>query len=275
MVRGEWNAEATISAWQRWHTKSAVHLGPMTEALLQFSELPKNAEVLDLASGSGEPALSIAAHIGPAGHVTATDLSAPMLALAESQSGSRENMSFQVADAHELPFEDETFTAVTSRLGVMYFWDIPRAMAEVRRVLKPGGNATFVAWQGPQGNALARTALAPFVRRSPPPNPPPGAPGPFRFAKRGSLSAVLERAGFADVEESHETVACPWPGPPEELWQQLYEVAVPLQPYFDAFDSAQREEAIAEVIAEFHLCFNGKSTDPTAGIVLARGTKPV
>ena len=247
----------------------------MTEALLRFSELPKNAQVLDLASGSGEPALTIAAHIGPAGHVTATDLSAPMLALAESHNGSRENIDFQVADAHELPFEDGTFTAVTSRLGIMYFWDVQRALAEIRRVLRPGGSTTFVAWQGPQGNALARNALAPFVRRKPPPTPPPDAPGPFRFAHHGSLSAELERAGFVDVRESHETVACPWPGPPEELWQQIYEVAVPLQPYFDAFDSAQREEAIAEVIAGFHLCFDGDSTDPTAGIVLARGTKPV
>jgi SAM-dependent methyltransferase len=273
-VTAEWTDERTVAGWRRWHVKAVGHLAPMSDALLEGVAISPGEQVLDLASGSGEPAHSIASLVGERGGVTATDLSQAMIALAESHGEHLSNVSYRQADAHALPFPDASFDAVTSRLGIMYFWDCPRALDEVLRVLKPGGRVGFVAWAGPPQNALARTLIGPFASRRPPPAPPADAPQPFRFAAPGSLANALERAGFVSVDEQHREVPCPWPGPPEEMWQQLYDLAVPLQPYIDSFAADEREAAVAEVIAAFSECYDGTHTDPTAGINLVHARKP-
>jgi len=276
-VRTEWTAAGTIAAWRRWHAKTACHFAPMTEALLARAELRPGHRVLDLASGSGEPAISIASLVGPSGGVTATDLSHEMLALAEEHAGNRDGLRFQQADVHALPFADGSFQVATCRLGVMYFWDCGRALREVLRVLEPGGRAVFVAWGPLEDNVLARTVLAPFVARlgSAPPAPPAGAPHPFRFAQPGSLSRELVQAGFDSVREHGEVVSCPWPGPPDELWRQVYDMAVPLRPFFDGFAAELRTAAIGEVIRGLEGFYDGVHTDPTTSIVVATGTKPI
>jgi methylase of polypeptide subunit release factors len=83
MVREEWTAPSTVDAWRRWSDKLAVHTRALTQGILDFAKLKSGQNVLDLASGSGEPALSIAKHISPDGQVTATDLSSDMLRIAE------------------------------------------------------------------------------------------------------------------------------------------------------------------------------------------------
>jgi ubiquinone/menaquinone biosynthesis C-methylase UbiE len=160
----------------------------MTEVLLGASAIAPGSSVLDLASGSGEPALTIASFVGASGRVTASDLSAGMLAIAEEKCRGAENICFEQADAHDLPFTDEYFDVVTCRLGVMYFWDCQRALREILRVLKPDGHATFVAWGGLDQNRLARTVITPFANRRQPPQLPAGAPHPLRFAETGSLA---------------------------------------------------------------------------------------
>src|SRR5262249_43073221 len=87
------------------------------------------------------------------------------------------------------------FDRVTCRLGVMFFWDCRRALGELRRVLKPGGLASFIAWGPVEQNEYMRTVMGPFKKRQPPPSPAPDAPQPHRFGTPASLPAV--RAGLA------------------------------------------------------------------------------
>ncbi len=94
----------------------------MTQALLEAAEIVSGSKVLDLASGSGEPVATIASLVGPQGHVVATDLSDGMLAVARENCGDSDNIEFRQADAHDLPFADNRFDAVTCRYGVMCFW---------------------------------------------------------------------------------------------------------------------------------------------------------
>src|SRR5205085_10183488 len=108
--------------------------------------------VLDVASGPGEPALSIAAAIAPTGgHVTATDLVPEMLDAATTNASERgvTNVTFQQADAEALPFPDAAFDAVTCRFGVMLFPDVQQARGEMRRGLKPDGQLGGTGW-GPR-----------------------------------------------------------------------------------------------------------------------------
>lgn len=275
IVHAEWTAVPTIHAWRHWHRKTVPHLAPMTEALLEAAAIVPGQRVLDIASGSGEPALTIASVVGPDGHVTATDLSHDMIAIAEENRGNCGNIAFQQADVHDLPFADNSFDAVTCRLGVMYFWNCRQALSEILRVLKPGGRAVFIAWGDLERNTLARTVMMPFAKRRQPPPLPAGAPHPFRFAEPGSLAGELERAGFAGIQEEQKKVRCPWPGSPEELWRQVYDMAVPLQAFFDAFEPAERNAAVNEVIAEFSQFHDGEYTDPGTFIVVAAGMKAV
>lgn len=275
MVREEWTASSTVDAWRKWSEKLAVHTQPLTQAILDFAELKPGMTVLDLASGAGEPALSVAKCVAPTGHVTATDLSPQMLQIAEhnARQVGLNNMSFQQADAHHLPFADESFDRVTCRIGVMYFWDCQRALEEIRRVLKPDGIAVLVAWGPIEQSQFTTALLGPFMKRKEMPEPPPDAPQPMRFAAPGSLSSALSQAGFRSVSEETRVKEMAWPGTPEELFQHVYEVAVPLQPYIDSFSTEDREAAIGEVIAEYTKNWDGKYTRAQGAINVVSGMR--
>ncbi len=275
LVREEWTASSTVDAWRKWSEKLAVHTRPLTEAILDFAKLEPGLHVLDLASGAGEPSLSIAKSVDPEGHVTATDLSSEMLRIAENNAQRAElvNIKFQQADAHHLPFDDESFDRVTCRIGVMYFWDCQRALEEIRRVLKPEGIAALVAWGPVEQSPFTTALLGPFMKRKEMPSPPPDAPQPMRFAAPGSLSSALSQAGFQSVLEETRINEMAWPGPPEELFQHVYEVAVPLQPYIDSFSTEEREAAVSEVVSEYAKNWDGTHTRAQGAINVVSGIR--
>jgi SAM-dependent methyltransferase len=274
-VRAEWIDEATSAAWRKWHDKSVRFWHELTREMLAAAQLEPGQRVLDLASGTGDPALTIAERVGAAGHVVMSDLSPQMLEIARDNAArlGMNNVSFMVLDAHQLPIADATFDRVTCRLGVMYFWDCKRALGEIHRVLKPGGIASFIAWGPVEQNEYMRAALGPFKKRQPPPAPPPGAPQPYRFGEPGSLSAELRAAGFPTVHEVSRTVRTTWPGPPEELWTRLYEVSAPMRPYFNSFTPEVRAEATKEAIDGFASYFDGREVTTRTAIVVAAATK--
>jgi len=126
--------------------------------LVRTAHLSPSSRVLDLASGTGDVAFAIA-NLGRPAEVVATDFNAEMLAVAEKKA--EENppavpVSFSIADAQELPFEDESFDVVTVAFGVRNFPDRQKNFSEVLRVLRPGGRylilefsrPTFAPWRG-------------------------------------------------------------------------------------------------------------------------------
>ncbi|HWA09941.1 MAG TPA: class I SAM-dependent methyltransferase [Opitutaceae bacterium] len=274
-VKTEWIDDATAAAWKKWHAKSLHFWRELNEGLFSVARLAPGQRVLDLASGTGDPAIAIAKQVGPTGHVIISDLAPQMLAISREHAADAKitNASFAIVDAHALPQEDASLDRVTCRLGVMFFWDCQRALREIRRVLKPGGVAAFVAWGPVEENEYMRAALEPFKRRRPPPPAPPGAPTPYRFAAPGSLGAELRAAGFSTVTEETRPIRQAWPGPPAELWTRLYEVSAPMRPYFNSFDPAIRAEAAAEAVANFSKYYDGREVSTRATIVVAGAVK--
>jgi SAM-dependent methyltransferase len=230
--------------------------------------------VLDLASGHGEPALALAAAVGPTGHVTATDQGPALLTVAEERARCEglTNMTFRVADAHALPFPDGTFDRVTSRLGVMYFVELARALGEIHRVLKPAGRVTFIAW-GPLDQPLFQILVGTLFQYVEPPEPEPGAPDPFMFAEPGSLTAALQDAGYREVDEEHATISTPFPGTPRQYWDWFWDMALPLQPLLRRLTPDQRQRVVDEALAALRRFDDGERVTLPVQVVVASGMR--
>jgi len=269
VVRDEWTNGDTVAAWARWHGKIVAQQVNMREALIQHARLEPGMRVLELACGTGDPALEIARRVGPNGRVTATDLSPQMLdeCRKNASAAGLTNMDFAAVDAENLRFGRESFDRVTSRLGVMYFVDVQRALAEIKRVLVPEGIVTLQVWGPPEESPYFMNAVGPFARRLSPPPPPSDAPTPLRFAPPGKLVDALTAAGFRDTREDRRSMVLPWPGSPSELWQHLYDIAIPLRPLFDGLSGDERSAAIGESVAGYAKYYDGKTVNVPASIV--------
>jgi len=270
----EWGTQFRLVASEKWKAKSAAMGQPVTDALVDYADPKEGMQVLDLASGTGEPAITIASRIAPTGHVTALDLSADLLEIAAKRATARglENVTTRQCDAHSLPFPDSGFDLCTSRFGVMFFRDIDVAVREVHRVLRPGARVCFLAW-GPFEQPYWQSMMGVVHRHVGGTLIDPDGPNPFRFSERGSLSAILNKAGFANIAEESKTVPWTWPGPPEEVWEQAQAVAVPFRPMLERVPQERWPEIHAEVVREVGRYSDGEKINFGASVVLASGTK--
>jgi len=100
--------------------------------------------VLDVGSGPGFLAGAIAHAVGPGGRVSGVDISEPLLAVARSHCAHQSWVEFRHADATRLPFADHAFDAAVSIQVLEYVRDVDAALAEIHRVLRPGGRVVIV-----------------------------------------------------------------------------------------------------------------------------------
>ncbi len=270
----QWGNSYRLIASEKWKAKSAAMGRDVTEALVEYAHPKPGMKVLDLASGTGEPAISLASRVRPAGHVTALDLSSELLQIAAERAQQRKltNFSIQQADAHELPFPHQAFDLVTSRFGVMFFQNTQKALREVHRVLKPGARTCFLAW-GPFEQPYWSSTMGAVVKHVGGPVLVPGGADPFKFGGPGTLSAELRKAGFADVEEETKSLPWTWPGTAEEVWEQAQAVATPFLPLLQRVPAERRNEIDREVLSAIQQYAGGDSIKFGAVVVLASGTK--
>lgn len=269
-VRQEWTGAAPL--WKKWYEKFATQTREGTEVLVREAEITPGMQVLDLASGSGEPALSLARAVGPQGRVVATDLVPEMLAAAREHARGLDNMEFHVADAERLPFGDAEFDRVTCRFGLMFFPDVGRALAGVRRVLKPGGRVCFAVFASLEENPGFAITMGPFMKRAKLPPPHPDAPNVFRFADPAKLAGTLAAAGLKDARAARHPIAWAWPGPPEEAWEAVRELAAPFKKVIASLPPEQAQEATQEVMAGLRRVYDGQRTNLTATVIVGTGT---
>jgi SAM-dependent methyltransferase len=269
-----WGSRYRLIASEKWKAKSAAMGQAATEALVEYARPVPGMQVLDLASGTGEPAISLALRVGTQGHVMALDLSGELLEIARGRAEARglQNFSTQQADAHSLPFPDNSFDLATSRFGVMFFRDPGLAFRELIRVLRPGARACFLAW-GSFEQPYWQSMMGVVHRCVGGPLLEPGGPDPFRYARSGSLSEILRIAGFNSVEEETRTVPWAWPGSVEELWEYSQSVSVPFRPILERVPAGMWPQVQAEVHAAVGKYFDGEKVAFSASVVLAAGDK--
>ncbi len=196
----QWQRAA--AAWHRWDPTLQTWLGPATELMLDLARIGPGSRVLDVAAGCGEPALTAATRVGPGGYVLATDISANMLTYAEQEARRRglSQVATRVLDGENLALDDQSFDAVLSRVGLIYFPDRARALAEMKRVLGPGGRVSVAVYSTPENNAFFSIPVSIIRREAQLPPPSPAQPGPFSLGGPGVLEGALREAGFKDVE---------------------------------------------------------------------------
>jgi len=228
-----WGSSFRLVAAEKWKAKSAAMGNAVTEALVEYSRPLSDMRVLDLASDTGEPGISLAQRVSQ-GSVVAVDQSSELLDIAAKRALNKNLLNFTTrqADAHQLPFGDRSFDLSTCRFGVMFFSDAQRALTELRRVLRPEARACFVAW-GPIEQPYWQTTMKIVHRHVGGAMLPPGGSDPFRFSAAGSLSKVLSASGFHEVEESAQNLPWTWPGDAEEVFEYAWAVAAPFRPMLE------------------------------------------
>jgi SAM-dependent methyltransferase len=194
-----WNTVA--GGWGTWLDWTSRNFQPIADWLGNAAHWQPGARVLDVACGSGFPALAAAAAVRPGGTVVATDISPEMLAVAASRArrDALDNIEFVEMDAEQLTFGDGEFDAVMNVYGLMFSPDPSRAIAEARRILRAGGHFSAVTWDEPSRSPFFSVIIpvaVPFLSIQP---PVAGAPGPWRLSSATELEALLREAGFSDA----------------------------------------------------------------------------
>lgn len=246
--RQDWNRVA--GGWEKWDHFFEQNLAYLNHRLVADARLRAGQQVLDLGSGTGYPALLAAQVVGPQGSVIGIDVAESMLAVAgrKAKTLGLANVTFHADDVTTLPFGAGSFDAVTSRFCLMFLPHIPKAAAEIARVLKPGGWLAAAVWASPDKNPSLLLPMSVIKQFLDVPQPDQSAPGIFRLAKPGDLAGMLQQAGLADLMEQEFLADWSYPSA-EDYYRSLMDIAAPVQNLFAQLTPQQQREAEQKIIA--------------------------
>jgi len=206
-------ATANPSAYENWNGEQGRRwvasadqrdqiLAPAADALLAVASPTSGSRVLDIGCGCGVTTLLAAGSIGPQGSVTGVDISAPMLEMARERVRARgvTNAEFVHADAQIHAFEAESVDLVMSRFGTMFFADPGAAFTNIAAALRPGGRLCLATWRPLVANEWLMVPATALLQHTELPATAPTEPGMFAQSDPDVVTAMLDGAGFADVQ---------------------------------------------------------------------------
>jgi enediyne biosynthesis protein CalE5 len=173
----------------------------VTAAMLQAAAPQPGDHVLELACGAGGLGLAAAPLVEPRGEVVLSDVVPEMTGIAATRAAERgaPNVRTRVLDIEAIDEPDEAYDVVLCREGLMFATKPAQALAEVRRVLRPGGRAVFAVWGPRAANPRLSLMFDAVSRQVGTPLPPPGVPGPFSLDDSELLRSLLVGSGLVDV----------------------------------------------------------------------------
>ncbi len=248
------------------------HIAPVGEALLNALNAQSGDTILDVASGTGEPALSLARRMGNTIRIIGTDAAEGMVNVAQKKvlNEKLSHIQFQHMAAEALNFPDAAFDKIMCRFGVMLFEDSLQGLKQMQRVLKPGGRFAIAVWSTPETMPTLRWAYQVFQNRIPTDKYPPlhkvtslGSPG--------ILDNMLQQAGFSRYTLRPITFNYHFPSF-DDYWNVVEQSDI-LKMQYDVLPEHQRNIIRSEIASLAH-AFTGKN-----GLIipheflLAEGTK--
>jgi enediyne biosynthesis protein CalE5 len=197
----------SAEGWKKWWPTFERAAQRVNDRLVELSGARAGRVVLDIATGSGEPALTAARAVGPSGRVVAVDMSAGMLKIARErvEAAGLRNVELIESDAESLKLDDHSFDAVLCRWGLMFMPDVDGLLQKLHRALKADGRIATAVWSSADKVpicSLARDAIRQITGVVPPSN----APDPLKLADTSILERALKGAGFRDVSIERITV---------------------------------------------------------------------
>ena len=242
-----WASGEAASGWLRGAAARGQALGPLTELMLDLAGVRAGSRVLDVGAGTGDQTLLAARRVGPGGAVLATDISVSMLDLAREavRAAGLDNVETRVMDAQQLDLASGSFDAAIARFSLQFIPDVQQALAEVRRVLKPGGRFAAAVFSSLENNPYRAAPQAVASRLAGRPFPEPG-PGQWALNDPATLSDAFQRAGFGDVGVRPVPFVYRFPSLAEAL-RNLQEAQPLLGKLLDELTEADRATAWAEI----------------------------
>jgi ubiquinone/menaquinone biosynthesis C-methylase UbiE len=273
VLRG-WRESAVY--WQKHLGTIRTMFQPVTQALVDEACIVEGQHVLDVAGGSGEPSLTLAEIVGPAGSVTCTDVVAEMVNAAKSEAQRRKitNVTFQECAADSLPFDSKSFDAVVCRLGAMFFPDPLAALREMLRVTKEGGAISLAVWDKSELNPFSYAITNVIARHFDGSPGDSNTPGAFRFAQSGTLAGLLKEAGATDVKERALNFHIAAPISPRGFWEMRSETSGTLREKLATASVNQRELVAQEAQAAVREFFPNNHMNFPAQMIIVSGARP-
>ncbi len=242
---------------------------PVSGELLATADLQPAERVLDVACGTGVIARLAAERVGPAGSVTGIDVAPDMIEVARTvPAPAAPPIDWHVGDATSLPFPDDSYDAVLCQMGLMFMADRPAAVAEMRRVVAPGGRVVLNTPGAIQPVfSLMEQAIVDHI------SPELGGfvRAVFSMHDPDAVAALLQDAGLGDVSATVSTVTLRLPPPPEFLWQ--YVNLTPMGPFVAQAPEAARQATERQVVEGWEPYVVGGATVVEQPMVVASGRK--
>jgi len=241
-------------------------LAPAQRRVLEFAQLKAGERVLDIACGTGLVTFPAAEAVGPTGAVVATDISEVMVSLVGEEASRRglTNVTAQRMDAEALEFDEASFDAALCALGLMYVPDAHAALAQMRRVLKPGGRAAVAVW-GARANC-GWAEIFPIVDRR---VASEVCPMFFQLGTGDLLRNTMLRAGFASIEIARLPTTLHYRSGDDACGAAF--AGGPVALAYSKFNDATRSEAHAEYLASIDSWRTGTTYDVPGEFVVGRG----
>lgn len=243
-------AEQIAPTWERRRGDVEEVMAPVRAWMIRELRPQPGETVLELAAGVGDTGYAVAGLIGEHGRLICSDLSETMLDAARRRGSELgiSNVEYRVIDGERIELDSGSVDAVLCRLGYMLMADPAAALAETRRVLRPGGRVALAVWGAPERNPFFTAAAIALAQRGHIAPPQPGGPGIFAMASEQRTSALLAGAGFGDVRVEELAVRFAIPDA-EEYVQVVADTAGPLALALRALPGSERAAVTAQCAA--------------------------
>ncbi|HRQ64542.1 MAG TPA: methyltransferase domain-containing protein [Xanthomonadaceae bacterium] len=223
-------------------------LGPAALALVDRAGLREGESVLDVGCGTGAATRFAAERTGPSGRVVGVDVNEGMIDVARSMPPvAGPTIEWVAKSAYELPFAAEQFDVVLCAQTLQFLQDRPRALAEMRRVLKPGGRVAVSLWSDIRESPYFH-ALVQAVSRHIGAETAAGLEAAFSLSDGNASGAMISAAGFEAVNVSVAQLELRLPAP--AMFVPRHVSATPMSAGFDAASATARQLVIDDTARE-------------------------